>query len=243
MIIVIIIVSRLQAMTFSQILSQGGPLMYVLLVLSVAAVAIVLLKVYQLWRVQSKPQDLVPNALSELTAQRGLRPETRDQLRASPNPVARVVDVAITCTGKGDMRPADIRSEIDRVGSSEIRNLESGLRGLSVIGHLTPLIGLLGTVIGMIGAFIQVQEAGAQVDASLLSGGIWTALLTTAAGLTVAIPTMAAFYFLEGEVDRIRGRMKDATVRVLVHAGKTPDYESDNMEQVSLAQEEQSYGV
>ena len=230
-------------MTFSQILSQGGPLMYVLLVLSVAAVAIVLLKLYQLWRVQCRPQSLVQDVLGELISQGKVGPDMREQLRASPNPVARVVDVAISCTAKDDMRPADIRSEIDRVGSGQIRNLESGLRGLSVIGHLTPLIGLLGTVIGMIGAFIQVQEAGAQVDATLLSGGIWTALLTTAAGLTVAIPTMAAFYFLEGEVDRIRGRMKDATIRVLVLRGKTPDYEADDIDHVAVGQEEQQYGV
>jgi biopolymer transport protein ExbB len=117
--------------------------------------------------------------------------------------------------------PADIEAEVSRVGSAEIRNLESWLRGLSGIAHLSPLLGLLGTVMGMITAFIRLEEAGSKVNPSILAGGIWEALLTTAFGLIIAIPAMAAFYYLEGEVDRVRAAMKDVSVRVLLHFGKT----------------------
>jgi biopolymer transport protein ExbB len=120
------------------------------------------------------------------------------------------------------MRTAQVEAEVGRVGSAEIRKLESYLRGLSAIAHLSPLLGLFGTVTGMIRAFMKVQEAGARVDASLLAGGIWEALLTTAFGLAVALPAMAAYYYLEGEVDQARGTMKDVSVRILVHFGRNP---------------------
>ena len=78
----------------------------------------------------------------------------------------------------------------------------------------------------MIVAFMSLEAAGAKVDPSILSGGIWEALLTTAFGLTVAIPAMAAFYYLEGEVDQVRASMKDVSIRVLRHFGKSPAHVS-----------------
>ena len=115
---------------------------------------------------------------------------------------------------------ADTEADINRIGSARIRDMESWLRGLSAIAHLSPLLGLLGTVMGMIEAFMQIERVGSQVDPAVLSGGIWEALLTTAFGLAVAIPAMAAYFYLEGEVDRTRAGMKDAVVRVLVHFRK-----------------------
>jgi biopolymer transport protein ExbB len=109
----------------------------------------------------------------------------------------------------------DRDTEISRVGSAEIRNLESYLRGLEVIANLSPLLGLLGTVLGMIKAFARLESAGTKVDPAILAGGIWEALLTTAFGLSVAIPALAAFYILEGQVENVRAQMKDATIRVL----------------------------
>ena len=84
-----------------------------------------------------------------------------------------------------------------------------------MIANLSPLLGLLGTVMGMIGAFAQLEGAGTKVDPALLAGGIWEALLTTAFGLSVAIPSLAAYYILEGQVDNVRANMKDAATRVL----------------------------
>ncbi|MFP6717413.1 MAG: MotA/TolQ/ExbB proton channel family protein, partial [Alphaproteobacteria bacterium] len=81
--------------------------------------------------------------------------------------------------------------------------------------NLSPLLGLLGTVLGMIKAFARLESAGTKVDPAILAGGIWEALLTTAFGLSVAIPALAAFYILEGQVENVRAQMKDATIRVL----------------------------
>ncbi|MAN64360.1 MAG: hypothetical protein CMI60_20700 [Parvibaculum sp.] len=89
-----------------------------------------------------------------------------------------------------------------RAARRELRPLEGGLGMLGLIAMLSPLIGLLGTVIGMIDAFRALSEAGGAVDPSLLSSGIWVALLTTAAGLIVAIPATVAHGWFEGRLAR-----------------------------------------
>lgn len=89
-----------------------------------------------------------------------------------------------------------------RAARREMRPLEGGLGMLGLIAMLSPLIGLLGTVVGMIDAFRALSEAGGAVDPSLLSAGIWVALLTTAAGLIVAIPATVAHGWFEGRLAR-----------------------------------------
>ena len=194
--------------------------MLVLLALSVLATAIILLKLFQFYRSGLRRLGFVEQAISAL--RHGDNERVLRDLQSQPSPVARVLESAIHCGADPAMKINDIEAEVSRVGSAQIRNLESWLRGLSSIAHLSPLLGLLGTVTGMITAFMRLEEAGSRVDPSILSGGIWEALLTTAFGLTVAIPAMAAFYYLEGEVDQVRAAMKDASIRVLRHFGKSP---------------------
>ncbi len=196
--------------------------MYVLLGLSVLAMAIILAKLFQFALSGLRRLAFVDTALATLQ-QREYETLLND-LQQQRSPVARVMESAVRCGVDQTMSSRDVEAEVSRVGSAQIRNLESWLRGLSSIAHLSPLLGLLGTVTGMIAAFMQLEEAGSRVDPSILSGGIWEALLTTAFGLTVAIPAMAAFYYLEGEVDQVRAAMKDVSVRVLRHFGKTPSH-------------------
>jgi len=217
---------------------QGGPVMYILLALSVLATTIVLLKSFQFLRCGLHRTGFVEEVMKMVQA--GELRQGLAVLERKRNPVAKVMASALRCGADPSMMPRDMEAEVSRVGSGQIRHLESWLRGLSAIAHLSPLLGLLGTVTGMIAAFIQLQEAGSRVDPAMLSGGIWEALLTTAFGLAVAIPAMAAFYYLEGEVDRIRGAMKDATVRVLVHFRKGPANLEDRDEPVL---EESSHGI
>jgi len=201
---------------------QGGPVMIVLLVLSVMAAAIILVKLFQFYRSGLRRLKFVESAIAAL--QSGQNSKALKQLKEQHSPVARVMETAVRCGAVPGMSAKDVEAEVSRVGSAQIRNLESWLRGLSAIAHLSPLLGLLGTVTGMIAAFMRLEKAGSRVDPSILSGGIWEALLTTAFGLTVAIPAMAAFYYLEGEVDRARAAMKDATVRIMLHFGKSPSH-------------------
>ncbi len=221
------------------VFSQGGPVMYVLLALSVGAVAIIVLKVLQFSSLRlRRGESEVDEALG--LALRGDSSAAMDTLRACPSPLARVVEASLAASLDEKVTAEAADAELGRVGTAELRRLESWLRALSSIAHLSPLLGLLGTVSGMIGAFQKVEQLGGQVDAAVLSGGIWEALLTTAFGLTVAIPAMAAFYALESEVDRVRASMKDRSLRVLLHFGKIAAG-ADELEQAAVARED--YGV
>lgn len=80
---------------------------------------------------------------------------------------------------------------------------------------ISPLMGLLGTVIGMISSFSKLSSAGTHVDPTILAGGIWEALLTTAGGLAVAIPALASHYVLDGVIEKVRATMKDVSVQIL----------------------------
>ena len=216
---------------------QGGTVMYVLLFMSVLATAIILLKLYQFSRSGLRQTAFVDDTLSALD--RGEYEQALQSLQQQTSPVARVLESAVRFGANPAMSSGDVEAEVSRVGSAQIRNLESWLRGLSSIAHLSPLLGLLGTVTGMIAAFMNLEAAGSRVDPSILSGGIWEALLTTAFGLTVAIPAMAAFYYLEGEVDRVRAAMKDASIQVLRHFGKSPHVGSRDDERV----EDETHGL
>ena len=202
-----------------QVLAQGGPVMYILLGFSVFALAILILKLYHFNRLGLRKVGFIDQVLRRVgyadDESFSVR-EAFDILKNSAHPAARLLESAISSCLSPRMKEADIKAEIHRVGSNEVRDMESWLRGLAAIAHLSPLLGLLGTVLGMIGAFMELEGAGAHVDPALLAGGIWEALLTTAFGLAIAIPSMAAYYFLEGEVDRAKAAMKDAATQVLV---------------------------
>ncbi len=195
------------------LIEKGGPVMAVLLALSVVALAIILVKLLQFWRCQLNRTGFVERALKAL--HHGDERAALGELVTSPHPTARVMEAAIMTAGDRRLSAEDRDAEISRVGTAHIRNLESYLRGLEVIANLSPLLGLLGTVMGMIGAFAQLEAAGTKVDPALLAGGIWEALLTTAFGLTVAIPTLGVYHVLEGRVDTVRANMKDATTRIV----------------------------
>jgi len=216
---------------------QGGTVMYVLLFMSILATAIILLKLYQFYRSGLRQTAFVEDVLRSVS--RGEHALALENLQQQRSPVARVLESAVSFGANPMMSSSDVEAEVSRVGSAQIRNLESWLRGLSSIAHLSPLLGLLGTVTGMIVAFMSLQQAGSQVDPSILSGGIWEALLTTAFGLTVAIPAMAAFYYLEGEVDHVRAAMKDASIQVLRHFGKSPHVDDRDAERV----EDETHGL
>ena len=195
------------------LLDKGGPVMLILFGLSIFALAIIFVKIYQFYRSGLGRTQFIDQTI--WTLQEGSEEAALEILSASSHPIAHVMDSTIRSVSSTTSSKEDRETEISRVGSSEIRNLESYLRGLEVIANLSPLLGLLGTVLGMIKAFARLESAGTKVDPAILAGGIWEALLTTAFGLSVAIPALAAFYIFEGRVENVRTEMKDAVTRVL----------------------------
>lgn len=216
--------------------AKGGPIVVVLGGFSVALVAIVLLKLYQFAALDVRSRRFLTPALAAFA--RGDLRGSLEVLARSRNPVARVMETAVRGLHQGRQRDAVVREEVSRVGASQLSHLESYLRGLETIGTLSPLLGLLGTVLGMIRAFQRLEEAGTRVDPAVLSGGIWEALLTTAVGLAVAIPALAALSWFEGEVERVRRDMGDAATRIFTQGREAvTDGEAD--EEAPLATEPQ----
>jgi biopolymer transport protein ExbB len=114
---------------------------------------------------------------------------------------------------------AQAREETTRVAKAGLARARAGLRMLDLVVTIAPLLGLFGTVLGMIAAFQTLQESGAQADPSALAGGIWEALLTTAAGMGVAIPASMALSWFESVVDRVQADMEDLATRIFTRGG------------------------
>lgn len=193
-----------------ELLRLGGPVVAVLGIMSVFGLAIALLKIWQFAGARVYRRRFIEPALSQW--QSGACEDAVAALAAERNPIADTLAVAM----RGSRAGADaavVREESARVGARHLARLRSYFRPLEVIGSLAPLLGLLGTVMGMITAFQQLADAGSQVDPAILSNGIWEALLTTAVGLVVAIPTVAALNWFERIVERLHEDMQDALTR------------------------------
>lgn len=197
------------------LLQAGGPIMLVLAALSVVTLTVVVAKLLQFAALRLWARRGVSRALELWHA--GRADEAPPVLEAERGPVAHVMLVALRTRQDPHMTGAEAREEAERVAGLHLDRLNRGLRLLAVIATLSPLLGLLGTVIGMIDAFQALEAAGSKVDPSILSGGIWVALLTTAAGLVVAIPAAAAHQWLEGIVERAGRAMEDAATQVFTH--------------------------
>lgn len=194
------------------LLDAGGPVMGVLLGLSILTLTIVLLKLWQFARLRLGACRFAEQALGYWQA--GQAQEALAVLTQQRGPLAQVLKTAMQGSMQHGARIETVREEVLRQASGVLERLRGQLRGLELIASLSPLLGLLGTVLGMIGAFQQLESAGSQVDPALLSGGIWEALLTTAAGLVVAIPAVVALNWLERKIERFSHRMEDTVTRV-----------------------------
>ncbi|EKF75802.1 MotA/TolQ/ExbB proton channel family protein [Alcanivorax hongdengensis A-11-3] len=182
-------------------LVSGGPTMWALTVLSVVALATLISKLLQFARqrpLSSRRADALLDAL-----ERGQSPSQPGRLSA---PVDRVIWQAWQ---QQELDDDSWEEDCLRRARQALEPLHGGLRILEVISAVAPLLGLLGTVFGMISAFQALEQAGSQVDPAILSGGIWEALLTTAAGLVVAIPALAAFHWADRTIEQCREKMQD----------------------------------
>lgn len=135
---------------------------------------------------------------------------------------ARLAHAAMSNRASEFFSEEEAREETSRVAKLLLWETRSGLRALELIATIAPLIGLLGTVLGMIAAFQALQESGNQADPTVLAGGIWEALLTTAAGMAVAIPAAMALSYFESVADRIQVDMEDAATRIFTAPDPKP---------------------
>lgn len=197
-----------QIMNFLQV---GGPVVWILMLFSVVALTIVFLKLWQLAYLRAENRKTVDLALDAWRQHDG---DNALALLNEKRPVDGLVGYSIRALREEGMDISLIREEVERRAMNVLDQLRSYLRPLEIIATLSPLLGLLGTVLGMIVAFQQMEGAGSQVDPSVLSGGIWQALLTTAVGLAVAIPVVTLHSWLDRKVERISHMINDAVTQV-----------------------------
>ena len=204
-------------MDFSTILTLGGPVVYILIILSIYATAIIFYKLHIFYKVNFfNNVDLEKSIKLWVSKEHN---QAYDEINKSNDPQTEVVSFTMyqllkhkKLTSKLD---SDLREEITRLSDERITYYSSKLNSLQVIAAIAPLLGLLGTVFGMIEAFQQMEIAGKNVDPSILSGGIWEALLTTAAGLSVAIPIVIFESYFRNLVDRFKANLENAITKVM----------------------------
>lgn len=204
------------------LISAGGPVVALIACLSVIAGALVIVKLIQFLREGVGRSGKANKAVSLWRSGK-----TAEALRAIKSPKTaseECVAIAMQLSAAGKLSRAEIEDEVARRATARLHHQQWGLKALDAIGQVAPLLGLFGTVLGMIEAFQNLQSAGNSVDPSMLAGGIWVALLTTAAGLAVAMPVSLLLTFFETRIDHERVAIETLSAGVLLSfaQGTTP---------------------
>ncbi len=193
-----------------EFLSKGGILVIPILFCSVLVLAIFFERIIRYAVNRSRGKDIEIKVAGLIRD--GKIDAALQASRESHSPMGRVLEKAINAT---DLDNEMLESVIVNATENEVRDLSAYLQALATVGNIAPLLGLLGTIIGMIKAFMVIQEMGGKVNAAVLAGGIWEAMLTTALGLAVALPTMVAHSYLVAKVDQYEARLQNGSVLFL----------------------------
>jgi biopolymer transport protein ExbB len=204
-------------MEANSLLNLGGPIVYILLALSVYATAIIFYKLHIFYGVNFFKSERTTRSINKWLENN--HNDAYESINKINDPESEVISFAMYQLLKHKKLTvkleSDIREEIVRLSDERINYYSSNLNSLQVIATIAPLLGLLGTVFGMIEAFQQMEMAGKNVDPSVLSGGIWEALLTTAVGLSVAIPIVVFESYFRNIVETFKNNIESAVTKVL----------------------------
>ncbi len=192
-----------------QFVMKGGYLMYPIMICSVLTLAILFERLFALRRSRIIPDKFIIE-VSDLVRQQRME-DALTQCRLNNSSIARVLMAGISRHNKSRQQ---VKEAIEDVGRLEAANLERFLTILGTIAGIAPLLGLLGTVTGMIKAFSVISHAGIG-NPQMLAGGISEALITTATGLTVAIPAFVFYKLLRSRVDKRILRMERVSIEIL----------------------------
>lgn len=191
-------------------ISHGGPVLWLLLLISALAIAVFIERLLHYHRAQINSTEFLNGIRTVLRRDNVV--EAISICDATPGPVARLVKAAILNSGQGRDR---VREAIEQAGLIEVPRLEEKLNLLATIAQVAPLLGLLGTVLGLVNVFEQIEQAGLYAQVNQLSSGIWRALVCAAAGLAVAIPTYAGYNYLVHRVNEIVLDMERAATEIV----------------------------
>ncbi|WP_306148623.1 MULTISPECIES: MotA/TolQ/ExbB proton channel family protein [unclassified Roseibium] len=200
----------------SSLLEFGGPVVLLLLCISVLAGAIITGKVLQFWMVRVGKHISVRKAVTlwrsgdrTAASQNLLKDRSLSAaLVRSAMDALQALDRQQLSLQERDIREERLREEVSARAADRLFALASWLKALDLVSQVAPLLGLFGTVLGMIETFQSLQESGSSADPSTLAGGIWVALLTTACGLAVAIPVSVAVTWFETRLEKERATLE-----------------------------------
>src|SRR5687768_7431637 len=191
-------------------LKLGGPMIWIIVFASAVAVIVFIERVLHFHRAQINSMEFLNGVRNVLKRENVV--EALSICDATPGPVARLVKVAILNRDRGR---EGVREALEEAGLVEVPPLEEKLNLLATIAQIAPLLGLLGTALGFIRVFSRLQAQGTMATVQDLSGGIWEALICTAAGLAVAIPCYAAYNYLVSRVNAIVLDMEKAATEIV----------------------------
>lgn len=200
-------------MNLIQILLAGGPIMWPIYLCSIFSVGIISGKFIQLRMIKIDTQKFLGSILEQMK-----RHQVKEALQICDNtksPISHILKAGIL---KYDRPRPQIKEAIEDASLYEVPKLEKNLTALATIAHISPLLGLLGTVTGMVRCFQTIQAKATSfhpVSPGDLAGGIWEALLTTVAGLVVAIPTYVAYNYLVSRINNFILEMEKASTELV----------------------------
>ena len=203
-------------MEFGSLLAKGGPVIYILLALSVYVLSIVIYKIHVLSKVNFFRFDVTKDSLAMWLDNK--KEDAYKAISKDIHPQKEVVSFTMYHLLKNNITQAKeryLREEVLRLSQERLEYYDSNLDTLKVIAMVAPLLGLLGTVFGMIDAFQQMEMAGNNINPSTLSGGIWEALLTTAVGLSVAIPTVLFESYFRATNEKLKINIEHSVTKLL----------------------------
>jgi biopolymer transport protein ExbB len=191
----------------SAFMAKGGVLMPFIALCSVIALTIFLERTIRFARLQVRGDGFVEKMVRHLKD--GEAHQAYELALATNTPMGRILAQGMTAK---DQDRETLETVLVHATEEEVRDLSRYIHALATIGNIAPILGLLGTVLGMIKAFMVIEQMGGKVNAAMLAGGIWEAMLTTAAGLAVALPTMVAHSYLTHRIERYEAQLQDGTV-------------------------------
>jgi len=199
-------------------MQKGGPLMWLLVLLSIVATVVFLERLIYYHRVTLRVGEFL-RGLSNLIGRRRFA-EALHECAGTAGPVARVIHAAIA---RHEAPRAELKEIVQEAGQLEVPKLERRLPLLATIAYVAPMVGLLGTVTGLIDAFTTLaSNAGGLAATADISTGVYKSLLTTAAGLVVAIPASLAYSFLSSRVNTLLHDMERAGIEIVNLITETP---------------------
>lgn len=193
-----------------ELLQKGGPLMWLIVLCSVVALAIFLERLLYLHRASIAVGDLL-RGLSNIL-RKGDYAEALQECATTPGPVARVAHAVVL---RHDAPRSDLKEIAEEAGQLEIPKLERNLPLLATIAYATPLLGLLGTLLGLLDAFQRIASQSGYATAADIADGVYQSLLTSASSLAVAIPAFVAYSYLSSRVNGLIHDIERAAIEIM----------------------------